>query len=117
MKNLGSAWMFRHGDAIVHPFAFASCGDDACLAQVGEMARNLWLGCIQNLYEVADADFLFSHEVKETQAGVISQRLEELLHVEQRFTSHTKYIRIDECVCKTYIRVDGCIGACDGRDS
>jgi len=61
-----------HGDAIVHPLAFAPCGDDASVSQVREVAGNLRLRVAQYLHEVTDAKFLLSHEIQQTKAGVIS---------------------------------------------
>jgi arsenite methyltransferase len=78
------------------------------------VSGNLRLGAAENLYKVADADFLFSHQVEQPEAGVITQRLKELLHVELSSSSHAKCIRFDECDCNGYIHLGECIAGGDG---
>src|SRR5438876_8121447 len=41
------------------------------------MTRDLWLVCLQDFHEEADANFPVSHQVNQAQAGVIRERLEE----------------------------------------
>jgi len=61
----------------------------------------------QDFHEVADANLLVSHEVEEPEAGIVSQRLKELLHVEfLRSSCHRAYIRLDEYENKEYIHID-----------
>lgn len=64
------------------------------------MPRNLRLRLIQDFHEVADAELLVSHQVQESEPGVVSQSLEESLEIEVFcFGCHQyDYIRIDECV-------------------
>ena len=65
LEDLGRAGVRRHDDAVVHPLAFAPCGNDARAAKVSEVSGDLWLGLIEDLDEVADADLLFTNEIEE----------------------------------------------------
>jgi hypothetical protein len=80
--------MRRHDDAIVHPLALTPGRHDASIPQISKMARDLWLRAAQYLYEVANANFLFSHEVEQPETSLVPEGLKELLHVELRFSSH-----------------------------
>lgn len=80
--------MRRHDDAIVHPPALAARRDDSSAAQVGEMARNFRLWTAEYLDEVAHAKFLVAHKVQESEAGVVSESLEETFHIEVPFCGH-----------------------------
>jgi hypothetical protein len=84
----------------MHPFAFPPCGYDSGAAQVGQVPGYFWLGLIQNLDEITDADFLLSHEIQEPEAGAVTESLKEALDVERFwFCRHGhNYICIDECV-------------------
>jgi hypothetical protein len=64
-------------DAIVHPLAFAASVDDACAAEVGEVAGDLGLGLLEDFDEVADADLAVIHEVEQTEAGGVGEGCEE----------------------------------------
>ena len=88
LENLRCSSVRRRHDVIVHPFAFASCGYDARAAQVRQVARNLWLRTAKDLHEVADTDFPIGHEIQEPEPRVVSQCLEEALHV-KRLLRHT----------------------------
>ena len=61
----------------MHPLAFAAGGDDAGLAQIGEVARDFWLGLAEDFNQIADADLLVAHEIEKAQARIIAQGLEE----------------------------------------
>lgn len=64
----------------------------------------LWV--TQDLHEVADANRLLSHKVEQSEAGVVSQGLKKLLHVELlRSPCHRKCIRLDEYESKIYIHI------------
>lgn len=89
-----------HDDAIVHPLALAAGGDDACTAQVGEVAGDLWLRGGEDLDEVADADFLLAHQVEQAETCGIAEGLKESWQIELGATRHMCYIRLDVYVCK-----------------
>jgi len=57
----------------VHPLALTPRCHDACFAQVGKMAGDLWLSLAENFNKVADADFSASHQVEQTQPGGVGQ--------------------------------------------
>lgn len=81
----------RHHDPIVHPLSLAPCRDDARAAKVSEVSGNLWLGPAQNFHEVADANLLISHQVKEAEPRVITESLEEPLDIECLFRHASMY--------------------------
>jgi hypothetical protein len=66
----------------VHPFAITTGRNDARIPQVCQMSGNLWLRLPENLHEIADTQFLISHQIQESQPGVVPERLKELRHVE-----------------------------------
>ena len=88
MKDLLGARVRRRHDAIVHPLAFAACGNDAGLAQIGEMAGDFGLRAFQDVDQVADADFPVADEVENAQASDIGERLKETFEVEWGFSGH-----------------------------
>jgi hypothetical protein len=70
------------------------------------MPRDFRLWATQDFYEVANANLLISHEVEEPEAGIVSQGLKELLHVEWlRSPCHRECIRLDEYEIKRYIHI------------
>ncbi len=71
------------------------------------MPGYLRLRLIQNLHEITDADLLISHEIQESQPGIVAESLKEALQVETLILDlHTNnYIRIDECVYREYSRL------------
>jgi arsenite methyltransferase len=70
------------------------------------MPRDFRLWATQDFYEVANANLLISHEVEEPEAGIVSQGLKELLHVEWlRSPCHRECIRLDEYEIKKYIHI------------
>jgi hypothetical protein len=70
------------------------------------MPRDFRLRPTQDFHEVADANLLISHEVEEPEAGIVSQGLKELLHVEWlRSAWHRECIRLDEYETKEYIYI------------
>jgi hypothetical protein len=89
----------------VHPLAVAPGLDDSGTAEIGQVPGYLWLPLLQNLHEVADANLLISHKVKQTETRIVSQSLKKALHIElRRFCRHALLIRIDEYVGKGYSR-------------
>jgi hypothetical protein len=92
-ENGESAGMRGSLDPVVHPLPFPARGDDSGAAQVGEMARDLWLALAQNLDEIADADFATIHEIEQAQTSAIGQRGEEGCQIKSRGgTRHEKII-------------------------
>jgi hypothetical protein len=89
----------------MHPLALAPCGDDANLAQIGEMPGNLRLRRADDLREVADTDLLPGDQIEKPQAGRVAERAKKL--VKGRVLFHTsslaKYIRLDEYVGCWYV--------------
>lgn len=77
-----------HDDAIVHPSSFASRRDDFSAAKISEMAGDLRLGSPKNLDEIAHTNLLVAHEVQESEASVVSERLEEPFHTKSLFRCH-----------------------------
>ena len=82
-QDLNCPKVWRHNDPIVHPFPLAPRLDDSGAPKVSQMAGNLRLPLPQNLDEVANADFLLSHEIQEAKAGIVTERLKETLHVKR----------------------------------
>lgn len=72
-EQRGRRWIGGRADAVVHPFAFASGGNDASLAQVREVARDLGLALAENLDKIADTDLAASHQVEQAQTSGVSQ--------------------------------------------
>jgi 2-polyprenyl-3-methyl-5-hydroxy-6-metoxy-1,4-benzoquinol methylase len=92
LKNLSGTDVRRHGDAIVHPSAFAPRGDDSIAAKVSEVPGDLRLGTAKNLHEVADTNLLLAHKVQEPETGVVTECLEEPFHVEWVLCCHESNI-------------------------
>ena len=76
-EDAGGVWVCGFDEAVVHPLAFAAGGDDACAAQVCEVARNLRLVGVEYGDEEADADLVVAHQVDEPQPRPVGQRTEE----------------------------------------
>ena len=72
----------RHHDAVVHPLAITPSGHNAGVPQIRQVPGNLRLGLIQDLDEIANADFLVSHEVQKPQAGIVAKCLKESRNIE-----------------------------------
>lgn len=102
-QNLRGPAVGRHDDAVVHPLAFAPCRNHARVSQIREMTRDLRLRRIQNLDEVADADFLVAHQVQQTQPGPVSQRLEESLQIEVGFFCHDYIFALTDVLVKNIV--------------
>jgi hypothetical protein len=83
-QYLSGANIWGHDDAVVHPLAVPSGGNDPRAAKISQMSGNLGLTLPQNLHEVADTDLLISHQVKQAKARIVSQRLKKTLHIERR---------------------------------
>jgi len=81
----------------MHPLAFPSRGDDARLAEIGQMPGYFRLRLIENLDKVAYAYFLVPHQVQEAEPRVVSEGQKEALHIERNLLRfHVPYyIRVD----------------------
>jgi hypothetical protein len=106
-QDLCRSNMWRQHDPIVHPLSLAPCRDDARAAKVSEVPGDFRLWAAENLDEVADANFLISHQVQKAEPCVLAESLEESLDIECLFR-HGSCIRLDECESKTYSRLSGC---------
>jgi SAM-dependent methyltransferase len=66
----------------VHPLAITPSGHNSGVPQIRQVPGNLRLRLIQDLNEIANADFLVSHQVQEPQPGIVSKCLKESLNIE-----------------------------------
>ena len=82
LKNLCRSYIWGHHYPVVHPFSFSASCYNSGITQVGQMPGYLGLRLIQNLDEIADADFLIPHEIQEPQPRIVAESLKEALHVE-----------------------------------
>ncbi len=100
LKNLCGSYIWRHHDPIVHPLSLPASSYNPSTTQVGQVPGNFGLRLIQNLNEITDAELLISHEVQETQPGIVAESLKETLNLETPvLCCHGNYyICIDECV-------------------
>lgn len=77
-----------HDDPVVHPLSIPSRRNDSGAAQICKVTRDLRLRLIQNLDEVADANFLIAHQVEQPEASIVAECLKEPLDVECLFRCH-----------------------------
>ncbi len=87
-QDLCCSGVRRHRDPVVHPLAITTSRDDAGAPKICQMPGDLRLRTAQDLNEVADADLLISHQVKDSEPGLIAQSLEEALQIELRSLCH-----------------------------
>ena len=92
LKNLGGSYIGRHHDPVVHPLPVPPGSYNSGTAQVGQMPGDFGLWLIQNLHEIAHADFLISHEIQEPQPRVIAESLKEAVDLEALFLGFHKII-------------------------
>jgi hypothetical protein len=99
VEDGGGAMVQGPLNAVVHPLAVAAGADDAGVAQIGQMPRNLGLALLENFNEVADADLAAIHEIEQAEASAVGKRSEEAGQVE-RFgrARHFYNIRLDRYV-------------------
>jgi hypothetical protein len=90
----------------MHPLSVPASSYNSGTTQVGQMPGDFGLRLIQDLHEIAHADFLISHEIQEPQPRIIAESLKEALDIEALFLDlhKNKYICIDECVQSQYSR-------------
>jgi hypothetical protein len=77
VQDGGCSGVIGTPDAVVHPFAFSACVDDAGVAKIGEVSRYFGLALFENFYEVADAHFAAIHQIEQTKAGRVGEGGEE----------------------------------------
>jgi hypothetical protein len=106
LKNLRGSYIWRHHDPVVHPLSVPASSYNSGATQVSQMPGDFGLRLIQNLHEIAHADFLISHEIQQPQPRVIAESLKEPLDMEALFFGfhENNYICIDECVQGQYSR-------------
>ncbi len=99
-QDLCRPYISGHDYSIVHPLALAASGHDSGATQVGQVPGYLRLRLVQNLNEITDAELLVSHQIQESEPGIVAETLKKALYVETLFLSlhENNYIRIDECV-------------------
>jgi hypothetical protein len=68
--------VMRLADAIVNPLAVAPRRNYSGAFQVSEMAGNLWLVDLQNLDQKANANFIFTDKIYQSQTRSIGKRFE-----------------------------------------
>ena len=92
LKNLSRSDVRWHDDPVVHPLPVSARCNDSGAPQISKVTRDLRLGLIQNLDEVADADFLIAHQVEQPEASIVAKCLKEPLDVECLFRCHVRII-------------------------
>ena len=107
LQYLSGSDVWRHDDPVMHPLSFASSRNNPRAAKIRQVSRYLGLRSAKNLHQVADANFLLTDEVQQTQPRVVAKCLKESLDVESPFR-HSLCIRLDECECKEYSRLSRC---------
>lgn len=103
LKDLRCPFVRRHGDSVVHPLPVAANRNDPRPPQVGKMARDLRLRAADHLDEIADAEFLVTHQVQNPESRPVPKRLKEPFEIKLRFLGHVYYICIDVSVRQAYI--------------
>ena len=71
-QYVSGANIWGYDDAVVHPLAVPSGGNDPRAAKISQMPGYLGLALPQNLDEVADTDLLISHQVKQAKTRIVS---------------------------------------------
>ncbi len=69
----------------MHPPPLSPRGDDAGAPQIRQMTRDFWLADLEDLHEIADANFLVRDEIEETKARAIGQGAKEKIERERFF--------------------------------
>jgi len=57
----------------VHPAPLPPRSHNACLSEIGQVARDFRLADAQNLHKIADANFPVGDEIEQAQASAIGQ--------------------------------------------
>jgi len=97
-QNLRGSGMRRHCNPVVHPLPFAPRRHEARTAQIGKVARDLWLWRTQYLHEVAHTNLLLAHQVQQTEPRFVAQSLEETFEIEARFYRHDHIFALTDVI-------------------
>lgn len=68
----------------MHPLAVSAGLNDSGMAEIRQMPRYLRLALFEDFNKVADAQFLVPHQVEQAEPRLVSQSLEEALHIQGR---------------------------------
>jgi hypothetical protein len=74
-------WIGRFDEPVVGPSSIAARSDESGATQVREVPRNLRLICLENLDAIADASFLVTEKLDETQTGAVGQGFEKRFEI------------------------------------
>jgi hypothetical protein len=64
MQDVVCALVRRNSDAVVHPLTLTPDQNDTCIPQVCEVTRYFRLRALQNLDELAHAEFPLRHQIE-----------------------------------------------------
>ena len=79
----------------MNPEAVLAVGDQPCALQVGQMARDLRLICIEDVNQMADADLAFGgQQVDQSQTRLVGAGLQKHRHLRQQFVSGCFFVRV-----------------------
>lgn len=101
-------WIRWINDAVVYPFAFAPRANDPCTPEVSQVPRYFGLTLSQYFNEETHTHFVISDEVEQPQARLVSQRPQQLVHVElhsffgHAVDSNSEHIRLALCIVQPY---------------
>lgn len=84
----------------MHPLAIPASGDDSRAPQIRKVAGDFGLRTAQDFDKVTDAYLLISHQVKDSEPGLVAQSLEEPFEVELRFSRHTYIFALTDVTVK-----------------
>ncbi len=84
-QDCGRDCSARRSETVVHPSPLAPRGDDARAAQVRQVTRDFRLADLEDLHEIADANFRVGDQVEETKPRAIGQSAKEEIEGERFF--------------------------------
>ncbi len=73
-KNTRRDCVSRNREPIMHPLAVASCSHNACLAEIGQVTRDLRLARAQDFHEITNTNFAIGDEVQQPKPRGIGER-------------------------------------------
>jgi hypothetical protein len=82
----------RLDDAVMNPFALASSGDYACLSQISQVPRNLWLVGVKSFNEETDTYLVLAYQIEQAQPGAIGKRFKEQFHAVMLVVCHLLFV-------------------------
>lgn len=102
----------RHGNPVMDPFAIAASRYNSETPEIGKMAGDFWLRTAEDLDEVADANFLISHQIQDPEPCVVAQSLEKLPQIELAILSHRDIFALTDVTVKhIFVAADVFCGA------